>query len=90
MDGRDDGCMEKGLRWWKAPVLVLAGEFQASQMTSHACHGDIAGPETLTEVEVERIVLDVLVACVVLKIVSLIISCVEGCRLTVVYEPPAK
>jgi hypothetical protein len=59
-------------------------------MTSHACHGDIAWPVTLAEVEVERIVLDVLIACVVLKNVSLLMSCVEASVLTVVYEPPAR
>lgn len=49
-----------------APVLVIRREFNIGQVAGDASHGDGARPVGGAKVEVEAIVLDVLVACLVL------------------------
>lgn len=62
----DDWSVEQGLWWWILPVLVLARELDSCEMASHAGHGNIARAISLSKVEAEGVIFDVLVASIVL------------------------
>ena len=59
--------VEERLRGRIAPVLVFIRELDIGQMAGHAGHGNCALSPILTEVEVEGVVLDVLVSCIMLQ-----------------------
>lgn len=65
-DNRLHRCIEETLGRGILPLLEVWGEFDCGEMTLHGGHGHRAVTPRRTEVEVERVVLDVSIACVVL------------------------
>lgn len=70
MNAGDYGGVEQALRRRVAPILVLARELDVGEMTSNTSHGHRALSQRLSEVKVERVILDVLVARVMLQVTS--------------------
>ena len=66
MDARQHWSVEERLRRRRVPVLIIGRKFNIGQVARDAGHRNGAVAPRLAKVKVERVVLDVLVACVVL------------------------